>query len=277
MSSPVTMTPTRTGTAPDRSSLLPSTLRVPFHVLAKPTGPICNLDCEYCFFLSKERSVINDELPAAEHREMEPPERDPRSDGNGPGQGTRTADGPRNPADNTDTRGTVPPAWRLLDVRAGPDPAHPSAQRVVMAIVTAPDPFVPGLVAFFIVYGIVIVGSLVMLVVALVDIVRRPDWQWKLAGQEKILWILLVILVNILAIPALIYWFSIRKKLIAVQNAAAAGQFGPGHVTYSGWEPTPPPLVPLGWYPDPSGQRGLRWWDGTRWTDYTWNGDAPAP
>lgn len=25
-----------------------------FHVLAKPTGPICNLDCEYCFFLSKE-------------------------------------------------------------------------------------------------------------------------------------------------------------------------------------------------------------------------------
>jgi uncharacterized protein len=25
-----------------------------FHLLAKPTGAICNLDCEYCFFLSKE-------------------------------------------------------------------------------------------------------------------------------------------------------------------------------------------------------------------------------
>jgi uncharacterized protein len=25
-----------------------------FHVLAKPTGAICNLDCAYCFFLSKE-------------------------------------------------------------------------------------------------------------------------------------------------------------------------------------------------------------------------------
>jgi uncharacterized protein len=25
-----------------------------FHMMAKPTGPICNLDCEYCFFLSKE-------------------------------------------------------------------------------------------------------------------------------------------------------------------------------------------------------------------------------
>jgi len=25
-----------------------------FHLLAKPTGPICNLNCEYCYFLSKE-------------------------------------------------------------------------------------------------------------------------------------------------------------------------------------------------------------------------------
>jgi len=27
---------------------------VAFHAMAKPTGAICNLDCEYCFFLSKE-------------------------------------------------------------------------------------------------------------------------------------------------------------------------------------------------------------------------------
>jgi len=25
-----------------------------YHMLVKPTGPICNLDCKYCFFLSKE-------------------------------------------------------------------------------------------------------------------------------------------------------------------------------------------------------------------------------
>ena len=25
-----------------------------FHVLAKPTGAVCNLDCAYCFFLQKE-------------------------------------------------------------------------------------------------------------------------------------------------------------------------------------------------------------------------------
>jgi|SRR5690554_1299842 len=26
----------------------------PFHVMAKPAGPICNLDCKYCFYLEKE-------------------------------------------------------------------------------------------------------------------------------------------------------------------------------------------------------------------------------
>ncbi len=25
-----------------------------FHILAKPVGPICNLDCKYCFYLEKE-------------------------------------------------------------------------------------------------------------------------------------------------------------------------------------------------------------------------------
>lgn len=34
---------------PSRPTAPPS-----FHVLAKPTGAICNLDCSYCFFLSKE-------------------------------------------------------------------------------------------------------------------------------------------------------------------------------------------------------------------------------
>lgn len=25
-----------------------------FHIMAKPVGPICNLDCQYCFYLEKE-------------------------------------------------------------------------------------------------------------------------------------------------------------------------------------------------------------------------------
>jgi len=31
----------------------------PFHLLAKPTGAVCNLDCKYCFFLSKEKLYPN--------------------------------------------------------------------------------------------------------------------------------------------------------------------------------------------------------------------------
>lgn len=27
----------------------------PFHVMTKPSGPLCNLDCHYCFYLEKER------------------------------------------------------------------------------------------------------------------------------------------------------------------------------------------------------------------------------
>ena len=25
-----------------------------FHIMTKPMGPICNLDCTYCFYLEKE-------------------------------------------------------------------------------------------------------------------------------------------------------------------------------------------------------------------------------
>ncbi len=34
--------------------MLPRNAPPAFHLLAKPTGAACNLDCEYCFFLSKE-------------------------------------------------------------------------------------------------------------------------------------------------------------------------------------------------------------------------------
>jgi len=26
----------------------------PFHIMAKPHGPICNLNCTYCYYLEKE-------------------------------------------------------------------------------------------------------------------------------------------------------------------------------------------------------------------------------
>src|ERR1700755_3105000 len=39
----------------------PSPLAPPcFHLLAKPSGATCNIDCKYCFFLSKEALYPND-------------------------------------------------------------------------------------------------------------------------------------------------------------------------------------------------------------------------
>jgi Protein of unknown function (DUF2510) len=139
-----------------------------------------------------------------------------------------------------------------------------------------------GVGIFIFVWLVVVIGSLVMLVVALVDIVRRPDWEWKLAGQEKVLWILLIVLINFLAIPSLIYWFNIRKKLIAVREAAQRGAYGPGHMTYAGWEPGFAPVSyqsspPAGWYPDPITPGQFRWWDGTRWMEHTWRDPASTP
>ena len=38
-------------------------------------------------------------------------------------------------------------------------------------------------------------------------------------------------------------------------------------------QPPPPP----GWYPDPAGQPGTRWWDGHGWTDHVQQAAPPSP
>lgn len=40
------------GAVPSRSHTGATGIR-PFHVMAKPVGPLCNLDCKYCFYLAK--------------------------------------------------------------------------------------------------------------------------------------------------------------------------------------------------------------------------------
>jgi uncharacterized protein len=58
------------------TNLIPSNAPRAFHLLAKPTGATCNLDCKYCFFLSKEllypdsRFRMTDEVLEAYIREL---------------------------------------------------------------------------------------------------------------------------------------------------------------------------------------------------------------
>jgi uncharacterized protein len=62
--------------APASHSFVPAAGPPGFHLLAKPTGATCNLDCEYCFFLSKEmlypgsRFRMADELLEAYVRQL---------------------------------------------------------------------------------------------------------------------------------------------------------------------------------------------------------------
>ena len=87
-------------------------------------------------------------------------------------------------------------------------------------------------------------AAIVYWIVALVEVCRLPDQQFRAVGTEKLTWVLIVVLAGI--IGALIWRFAKRAEVLA-----AAGRI----------------LVPApGWYPDPAGG-GLRWWDGTRWTD----------
>lgn len=54
------------GTELGREMLLPLGAPATFHAMAKPTGAVCNLDCEYCFFLSKEMLYPGSQFRMAE-------------------------------------------------------------------------------------------------------------------------------------------------------------------------------------------------------------------
>lgn len=38
-----------------------TTVATDFHVLAKPTGAVCNLDCRYCFFCEVQQCAVTNQ------------------------------------------------------------------------------------------------------------------------------------------------------------------------------------------------------------------------
>ena len=55
-----------TQTIPGLPDSWPKNAPTYFHVLSKPSGATCNLDCTYCFFLSKEKLYPNSRFRMSE-------------------------------------------------------------------------------------------------------------------------------------------------------------------------------------------------------------------
>jgi hypothetical protein len=114
-----------------------------------------------------------------------------------------------------------------------------------------------GFTALFVLlfFGLWIAGF-IFWIVRLVEVCRIPDYQYRSVGSDKVTWVLVLALTQI--IGALIWQFSRRRDVLA-----AAGL------------PPPPVTVvaPPGWYLDPQGSGSYLWWDGMCWTGHR----APPP
>lgn len=67
--------------------------------------------------------------------------------------------------------------------------------------------------------ALLVLAGFVMFVIALIDLVRRPQSAWTASGQNQLVWVLIVVLVGV--IGPLLYLVVARP---ALDNASDASQ-----------------------------------------------------
>ena len=66
--------------------------------------------------------------------------------------------------------------------------------------------------------GLIMLAGLVLLIVALVDLVRRPTEEWAPSGHNQLVWALVVVFVGF--IGPMLYLLIARPALDAAANSA---------------------------------------------------------
>lgn len=69
---------------------------------------------------------------------------------------------------------------------------------------------------FFLLFGVVALAGFAFWVWSLVDAIQRPDADWEQAGQNKLIWILVIIFVGF--IGSFIYLLVARPQLENVRR-----------------------------------------------------------
>jgi hypothetical protein len=124
----------------------------------------------------------------------------------------------------------------------------------------------------FLLFFAAMIAALVFWIMKIVEVAQIPDPQYRAAGTDKTVWVLVVVLAG--WIGAIIWQFAKRDDVLRARAAfgpvppqlaplgmAPPGFVPPGFAAPPGTTLGPPP----GWYPEP-GTGWFAYFDGYRWT-----------